>query len=228
MFGSAPAPSPLVSLWPICSFTPARLWSSAWTSVFATMNSTPPNPTSTMRLTALLPPPPTPTTLIFAPRRACSSSVSRSFSSRPWGTSNSFMIPPGPDRTGHDRHESGYGRTPPSEKFFEDAADGDAHAIERAATARRVLHPVAVRIQHHTDRRREHGTAHVVRQSADAHRQPAPDRQIENLFADLRHALENRATAGEDDARVQRLLVAGPADLVPHEVEDFFRSGLQD
>ena len=34
-------------------------------SVLATMNSTPPRPTSTIRLTALLPPPPTPTTLIL-------------------------------------------------------------------------------------------------------------------------------------------------------------------
>ena len=80
MFGSAPAPSPLVSLWPICTFTPARLWSSACTSVLATMNSTPPRPTSTIRFTALLPPPPTPITLILAPIRESVSSVSRSFS----------------------------------------------------------------------------------------------------------------------------------------------------
>src|SRR5258705_13511887 len=56
------------------------------------MNSTPVRPTSTMRLTALLPPPPTPITLIFAPRRAAGSSVSRSScASR---SSDFFMSPP--------------------------------------------------------------------------------------------------------------------------------------
>jgi hypothetical protein len=42
------------------------------------MNSTPEIPACTIRDTALLPPPPTPTTLILAPIRASSSSVSRS------------------------------------------------------------------------------------------------------------------------------------------------------
>ena len=45
MLGSAPAPSPFVSFWPIWILTAALLWSSAWTSVLATMNSTPPRPT---------------------------------------------------------------------------------------------------------------------------------------------------------------------------------------
>ena len=39
---------------------------SACASVFAAMNSTPRRPASTMRLTALVPPPPTPTTLMTA------------------------------------------------------------------------------------------------------------------------------------------------------------------
>ena len=39
---------------------------SAWASVFAATNSTPRRPASTMRLTALVPPPPTPTTLMTA------------------------------------------------------------------------------------------------------------------------------------------------------------------
>ena len=78
MFGSAPAPRPFVSLWPICIFTSARLWSSACSSVLAAMNSTPARPTSTIRFTAFPPPPPTPTTLIRAPRRVCGASVIRS------------------------------------------------------------------------------------------------------------------------------------------------------
>src|SRR5436190_18301069 len=56
------------------------------------MNSTPVRPTSTIRLTALLPPPPTPITLILAPRRAAGSSVSRS-SCAP-RSSDFFMSPP--------------------------------------------------------------------------------------------------------------------------------------
>jgi hypothetical protein len=40
--------------------------SRAWASVLMAMNSTPFNPTSIMRLTALTPPPPMPTTLITA------------------------------------------------------------------------------------------------------------------------------------------------------------------
>ena len=48
------------------SFTSASLISSAWASVFTAMNSTPFRPASIIRLTALTPPPPTPTTLITA------------------------------------------------------------------------------------------------------------------------------------------------------------------
>ena len=72
-FGSAPAPSPLVSLAPIWTFTAASFSRKACTSVLATMNSTPSRPARTMRLTALQPPPPTPTTLIRAPTAPSSS-----------------------------------------------------------------------------------------------------------------------------------------------------------
>ncbi len=64
--GSAPAPRPLVSsspMWIVLSASDIR---SAWRSVFTAMNSTPRTPVSTMRLTALVPAPPTPTTLITA------------------------------------------------------------------------------------------------------------------------------------------------------------------
>jgi len=64
--GSAPAPRPWVSSLPMSSFVSASDMSSAWASVFTAMNSTPLSPTSIMRLTALTPPPPTPTTLITA------------------------------------------------------------------------------------------------------------------------------------------------------------------
>ena len=64
--GWAPAPSPRVSSRPTSSFTSASLMSRAWASVLIAMNSTPLRPTSIMRLTALTPPPPMPTTLMTA------------------------------------------------------------------------------------------------------------------------------------------------------------------
>jgi hypothetical protein len=64
--GSAPAPSPRVSSRPTSSLTSASLMSSAWASVLMAMNSTPRKPSSIMRLTALTPPPPMPTTLMTA------------------------------------------------------------------------------------------------------------------------------------------------------------------
>ncbi len=60
--GFAPAPSPRVILPPMCSLTSASHMSSACASVLTAMNSTPLRPASTIRLTALVPPPPTPTT----------------------------------------------------------------------------------------------------------------------------------------------------------------------
>src|SRR6202051_522948 len=64
--GCAPAPRPLVHSWPMFSLMSASHMASAWASVLAAMNSTPRKPLSTMRLTALVPPPPTPTTLMTA------------------------------------------------------------------------------------------------------------------------------------------------------------------
>ena len=64
--GSAPAPRPRVSSRPTSSLTSASLMSSAWASVLTAMNSTPLRPTSIIRLMALTPPPPMPTTLMTA------------------------------------------------------------------------------------------------------------------------------------------------------------------
>ena len=64
--GLAPAPRPRVSSRPMSSLTSASLMSRAWASVLIAMNSTPLRPTSIIRLTALTPPPPMPTTLMIA------------------------------------------------------------------------------------------------------------------------------------------------------------------
>ena len=64
--GCAPAPSPLVSFSPIWIAVGALHKVSAWLSVLIPINSTPPIFSSIILLTALLPAPPTPTTIIFA------------------------------------------------------------------------------------------------------------------------------------------------------------------
>ena len=64
--GRAPAPSPLVILSPICISVGALHNCRACLSVLIAINSTPAICSSIIRLTALFPPPPTPTTMIFA------------------------------------------------------------------------------------------------------------------------------------------------------------------
>ena len=64
--GLPPAPRPRVSSWPIESLISASQACRAWASVLTATNSTPRIPASTIRLTALVPPPPAPTTFITA------------------------------------------------------------------------------------------------------------------------------------------------------------------
>ena len=73
--GSAPAPSPLVMLQPICRPTFTLECLSACASVLTQMKSTPSIPAEIMCATALPPPPPTPITLITAPWFSVSAST---------------------------------------------------------------------------------------------------------------------------------------------------------
>ena len=73
--GSAPAPSPLVMLQPICRPTFTLECLSACASVLMQMKSTPSIPAEIMCATALPPPPPTPITLITAPWFSVSAST---------------------------------------------------------------------------------------------------------------------------------------------------------
>src|SRR5512139_1247975 len=68
----------------------------------------------------------------------------------------------------------------------------------------------------------------MVREAADAGRTAAADRQIEDLLGDLRQPFEDRAAAGDDDAGVERLVVAGAPDLVPQQVENLLGPRLED
>src|SRR5436190_165700 len=150
-FGSAPAPSPLVSLLPICSLIGAKLLCSACRSVLATMNSTPSRPARAMRLTALPPPPPTPITLIRAPLDASSSSRSRrrrasSRSSRSGMCSNSAIpsLPSeklskqAPEPSGHTDERAGAGQDDPGVEalFVSGAADLVPDQVEDLLGAR--------------------------------------------------------------------------------------------
>src|SRR3954463_2392410 len=90
------------------------------------MNSTPSSPTCTMRLTALLPPPPTPTTLIRAPARTSSASFNRSVVSRCSAI-----------------------HRPPSEELFEQSAEPPGHPAQRPRTdkAPRLDDVIPLRVQ---------------------------------------------------------------------------------
>src|SRR5262245_8519796 len=201
MFGSAPAPSPLVSLPPIWIFTPALLLSSAWTSVLATMNSTPPRPTSTMRSTALLPPPPTPTTLMRAALRASGASVNRSASVlsplRPWPSfmcSSASFVPSVRRRKAANLLK----------ELLENPSQSSGDTAERAGTGTgRIGRTIAVRVQSDAHRGGKHRTADVIGEAAHADGRAASNRQIEDLLGDLGHPFENRAATGEHDSGVQ-------------------------
>src|SRR5205823_13777858 len=117
-----------------------------------------------------------------------------------------------------------------SEKFPEQAPQAAGYPPQCAGAdrrARRFRREIPIRVQGEPHRRRKRRAVYMIGQAADAGGTPPANREIENLLGHLRHAVENRATAGEDDARIETLLVAGAPDLVPDEMEDFFSSRLQ-
>src|SRR5689334_5736936 len=179
------------------------------------MNSTPSRPTCTSRLTALLPPPPTPTTLMRAPARNSSASLNRS------GVSRCSAI--------HCPLSELLGKSV-SEKFLEKPPEPSGHTAERSRPdeAPRLAHMIALRVQHQPHRRRKLRIGDVIGQPAHTRGTSPPDRQIENLLRNLGHALEDGASSGEHDAGVQRSLVPGAADLIPNLVKNFFGARLED
>ena len=73
--GLLPAPRPLVSFSPICTFVEALEERNAAASVFTAMNSTSKIPSVAMQLSAFPPPPPTPTTFILISEKTSSLST---------------------------------------------------------------------------------------------------------------------------------------------------------
>src|SRR5689334_8568568 len=182
--GLAPAPSPLVTPVPSCSVTFARLRLSAWASVFMVMNSTPCTPLLIMWSTALPPQPPTPTTLITA--------------SGVWLSNSSIMI------------RLLCCRTATSEIALEPAL----HLLEDLLETR-PLHPGVAIALHLVEPR--HQKPHRGRVARVAHHlgqrprvvgKPHAHRHVEDLLAQLDHALHERGAPRDHDPRGEELLQA--------------------
>src|SRR5206468_3635117 len=102
-----------------------------------------------------------------------------------------------------------------SEKLPEQTAQSAGDAPERPGPNRRpsrLAREIAICVQRESDSGRERRAVHVIREPADASGTSAADRQVENLLCHLRHAVEDRAAAGEHDARVEAFLVPCATD----------------
>src|SRR5512146_2147746 len=101
---------------------------------------------------------------------------------------------------------------PTSEEFLEEPSYPSREPADRARAGGLVpLRPLCVAKQPGSGC--EHRTVDVIGQTAERRRAPATDRQIEDLFGDLRDPVQQGGAAGQHDPRVQRFLVAGPAKL---------------
>src|ERR1035437_668745 len=158
-FESPPAPRPLVILSPMRILWGASDWSSACASVLQAMNSTPIISARIIRLTALLPPPPTPMTRMSAKF----SESDRSGIAYPPGGSPAEVVV----------------RSGPPEMCVEEARDGagsDADSIPRnrpRSPAARALKPLSGDLS--TSRSRPWRSATSAREKAEAH---FPDRVV--------------------------------------------------
>src|SRR5512138_2195182 len=163
------------------------------------MNSTPWMPDSIIRLTALPPPPPRPTTLILAP----------TWSSTRWNFSrdSSLMMS--------------------SLSFLEPVLEPGERALLAVLGQTAVL-PNAEAVEDEPNGGGEVGGRDAVDEAADPARVAAPHRQVEDLLGHLLEAFEEGRAAGEDDARVQRLVVAHALDVVVDDAKDLLGPGLDD
>src|SRR5436305_2358499 len=196
--GRAPAPSPRVSFFPICTFTSALLLSRACASVFTEMNSTPWSPSSTMRFRALPPPPPTPTTFI----RAFCETVS---------SSSKIMAPSG------DRSEEVL--QPPLQRSEQLV---DPRTPDQRAAGHGALREPPRRVQHQPDRHRVARRLHAVDQSRDPLLgAPGPHRHRERLARQLHHPRQMRRPTRQHHAgRQPAAAVPRPLELALHQLED--------
>src|SRR6266536_3878392 len=181
--GRAPAPSPRVSFFPICTFTSALLLSRACASVFTEMNSTPWSPSSTIRFRALPPPPPTPTTFI---RAFCDTVSSSSKIMAPSGDRSKEVLQPPLQR---------------SEQLV------DARTLDQLSPPpppRASLREAPRRVQHQPHRHRVARRLHAVHQPGNPLlRRPRPHRHRERVAGELHHPGEVRRPTRQHHSRRQ-------------------------
>src|SRR5690606_33795205 len=192
--GLAPAPKPLVRWSPIWMRTSARLVASTCASVLAATNSTPLRPVSIMRLTALLPPPPSPMTLMTALSVWLIAMLSRSRVSEEVLEYVPHPVPPAVARVALLLR-------PPC----------------RGHGGMTLSHAVT----YQTDGRGMSGTGDHVGQARDTVRLADPDGETEPLVRHLVDSRHERGSAGDDHVGRQQLQRAhAPFDVALDEVED--------
>src|SRR6185503_9738918 len=255
-WGSAPAPRPRVSLSPILILWGASLWRSAWASVFTAMNSTPIISARIIRFTALLPPPPTPITLMSAKCSASdrsgmvvnlrcavwslatrlaagSSDSSERPRARSWvfSTEGRELIHSLASWRGWRRLDS-TGRARGS--AGEDAPDPVHHAATHAAERRagrvghRLLACMASAPQQQPDRCAECRVRQLVHQAANPLRPANADRHLEDVPRQLGSPGDACPAAGKHHPCRQHAGVAGPLHLLDDERVDLTHPGLDD
>src|SRR5450631_1529624 len=186
--GFAPAPSPFVTVVPSCSVVLARFLLSACASVFMVMNSTPCTPLLIMWSTALPPQPPTPTTLITASGDVVSNSSIIIVS---------FVVYDCP--------------APSSEIPLEPTLHLLQHFLESRALHLRVAIALHLVDAGHEEAHRR-GVARIADDFGERSavlRQAHAHRHVEDLLAELDHALHQGRSAGDHDPRREPLLEAG-------------------
>src|SRR5262245_16209835 len=205
--GLPPAPRPRVSFSPSWSLTGERLVRSACASVLAARKSTPGSPAAIMVLTALLPPPPTPITLIRAPSMTstCSPIAPPPSGVRPRDATRSEELP----QPAHHPVPCPPERAQPRPIFLRRHASVSLQSV-----------------QHEADSSRIHWTRDDVNQSTEMKRQTEACRRAKHAFRELRHAAEHRAPAGEHDAGREMTRHARALDLAAHQREDFLATRL--
>src|SRR5260221_2641479 len=205
--GSAPAPSPLVMLLPICSDVLTLEALSACASVLMQMKSTPSMPVAPMWVTALPPPPPTPMTLITALWLYASMSSNMSVSSR-------------------------IGRL--NDRKSEMTLKPALHAVERTAHAAAEQRParrgrrVLARVQQQAHGGRVDRVLHGVGEPADLAGHPQAHRHVEDLLGHVDGPFHAGAPAGEHDAGRDDFLESAPPQFLAYQIEQFLVARLDD
>src|SRR5436309_5352820 len=210
MSGLLPAPSPFVSLAPIWILSGARDPLRAWQSVLATMNSTPCRLVEIIRFTALLPPPPTPITLMLAPTALFSSkdNLNAAFESF-----SSIRIM----RVSSKRVRSA--SLSPCRPCGPGGRDGAVSAAcSRGAARRKGSAPrpccAAVSRRHRRAPRDRRASPGAPARSGSA--RPSPG------------SLEHRPAAGQDDTGVEGAVEGAAHELLGDQGEDLLDPGLDD